>query len=93
MGIPDWVSVAIAVIVAISFYDPIKKFLIQLTDKYLFQKKEDEVFPEEKNFIEAHAGRWLPHLGRALAQAGDEVYAPIGELLAAAADDLAARLP
>jgi TorA maturation chaperone TorD/NAD-dependent dihydropyrimidine dehydrogenase PreA subunit len=36
----------------------------------------------ERRFIEAHAGRWLPQLGRALAQSGDEVYAPIGQLLA-----------
>ncbi len=36
----------------------------------------------ERGFIEKHAGRWLPELGRALARSGDEVYAPIGQLLA-----------
>ena len=33
-------------------------------------------------FIEVHAGRWLPQVGRALADSGDLVYAPIGRLLA-----------
>jgi ferredoxin len=42
----------------------------------------EEILPEEKKFIEDHAGRWLPSLGRALAQSGDEVYAPLGQLLA-----------
>lgn len=36
----------------------------------------------ERDFIAQHAGRWLPFLGRALARSGDEVYAPIGQLLA-----------
>jgi nitrate reductase assembly molybdenum cofactor insertion protein NarJ/ferredoxin len=36
----------------------------------------------ERDFITKHAGRWLPGLGRALARSGDEVYAPIGQLLA-----------
>jgi len=36
----------------------------------------------ERRFIETHAGRWLPQLGKALAHSGDEVYAPIGQLLA-----------
>lgn len=35
-------------------------------------------------FIQQHAGRWLPDLGRALARSGDEVYCPIGLLLTAA---------
>ncbi|MBI5051657.1 MAG: molecular chaperone TorD family protein, partial [Chloroflexi bacterium] len=43
---------------------------------------QDEILSEEKKFIEDHAGRWLPNLGRALAGSGDEVYAPIGQLLA-----------
>ncbi len=43
---------------------------------------QDEILPEEKKFIEDHAGRWLPQLGRALAGSGDDVYAPIGQLLA-----------
>lgn len=36
----------------------------------------------ERRFLEKHAGRWLPALGHALARSGDEVYAPIGKLLA-----------
>jgi TorA maturation chaperone TorD/ferredoxin-like protein FixX len=36
----------------------------------------------EQNFIKTHAGQWLPPLGRDLADSGDEVYAPIGQLLA-----------
>jgi len=36
----------------------------------------------ERDFLTRHAGRWLPDLGRALAWSGDEVYAPVGELLA-----------
>ena len=36
----------------------------------------------EKKFIKAHAGVWLPALGLGLATSGDEVYAPIGQLLA-----------
>jgi Pyruvate/2-oxoacid:ferredoxin oxidoreductase delta subunit/nitrate reductase assembly molybdenum cofactor insertion protein NarJ len=33
-------------------------------------------------FVKQHAGRWLPQLGRALAASGDDVYGPIGALLA-----------
>jgi ferredoxin len=36
----------------------------------------------ERAFLRKHAGRWLPHLGSALAATGDVVYAPIGHLLA-----------
>ena len=43
---------------------------------------EDSILSYERQFIEQHAGRWLPELGRALAHSGDEVYAPIGQLLA-----------
>ena len=35
----------------------------------------------EKEFLDRHALRWLPALGRALASSGDMVYAPIGQLL------------
>ena len=35
----------------------------------------------EKQFLEQH-GAWMIDLGRALAQSGDAVYAPIGQLLA-----------
>lgn len=37
---------------------------------------------DERLFAKNHADRWLPQLGRALARSGDEVYAPIGQLLA-----------
>ncbi len=40
----------------------------------------DSLF-NERQFIERHAGRWLPDVGRALARSGDVVYAPIGQLL------------
>jgi ferredoxin len=36
----------------------------------------------EQNFIKSHAGQWLPDLGRDLSDSGDEIYAPIGQLLA-----------
>ena len=36
----------------------------------------------ELGFIQRHAGRWMPQLGRALQASGDPVYAPIGQLLA-----------
>lgn len=39
-----------------------------------------------RRFLDAHALRWLPALGRGLAAAGDPVYAPIGGLLAEALD-------
>jgi TorA maturation chaperone TorD len=44
---------------------------------------QDNILPHEKQFIKQHAGRWLPELGRTLARSGDEVYGPIGQLLAA----------
>jgi TorA maturation chaperone TorD/ferredoxin-like protein FixX len=49
---------------------------------HLARLGQDEILPDEKKFIEDHAGRWLPRLGRALTGSGDEVYAPIGQLLA-----------
>jgi len=44
---------------------------------------QEAISPGEQQFIKQHAGRWLPELGRALARSGDEVYGPIGQLLAA----------
>ncbi|MBM4422044.1 MAG: hypothetical protein FJ030_01465 [Chloroflexi bacterium] len=41
-----------------------------------------EAVDTESEFLKKHAGRWLPELGRTLARSGDEVYAPIGQLLA-----------
>jgi len=35
----------------------------------------------ERQFIEKHAGRWLPALGQSLVHTQDLVYAPVGELL------------
>jgi TorA maturation chaperone TorD/NAD-dependent dihydropyrimidine dehydrogenase PreA subunit len=37
----------------------------------------------ERAFVQRHAGRWLPGLGRQLARTGDAVYGPIGMALAA----------
>jgi len=37
--------------------------------------------PQERQFLENHAG-WMIDLGHALSRSGDEVYAPIGALLA-----------
>ncbi len=36
----------------------------------------------ERRFLKEHAGKWLPDLGRDLADCGDAVYAPIGRMLA-----------
>jgi nitrate reductase assembly molybdenum cofactor insertion protein NarJ/Pyruvate/2-oxoacid:ferredoxin oxidoreductase delta subunit len=47
----------------------------------------------ERDFISKHAGRWLPGLGRALARSGDEVYAPIGQLLAEWVEECAEQRP
>ncbi len=49
---------------------------------HLARLGQNEILPDEKKFIETHAGCWLPNLGQALARSGDEVYAPIGQLLA-----------
>lgn len=46
----------------------------------------------ERDFIDQHAGRWLPALGRRMASSGDIVYAPIGALLAGWLKE-ATRLP
>lgn len=35
----------------------------------------------ERRFLAEHAGRWLPQLGQALSESGDEVYAAVGRLL------------
>ena len=36
----------------------------------------------EKSFLQQHAARWLPLLGKRMAASGDPVYAPVGQLLA-----------
>jgi ferredoxin len=49
---------------------------------FLGELAKQETAEWERGFIEKHAGRWLPQLGRALAASGDAVYAPIGQVLA-----------
>lgn len=57
-------------------------FLAYLTMQQVAEPdKKDEWRKVETSFIEQHAGRWLPALGRSLAATNDEVYAPIGNLL------------
>lgn len=41
IGLNERVSTAIAIMIAMLLYDPVKTFLVQVTDRYLFQKKED----------------------------------------------------
>jgi TorA maturation chaperone TorD/Pyruvate/2-oxoacid:ferredoxin oxidoreductase delta subunit len=47
---------------------------------FLLSSEEGEQY--EKQFLQSHAGRWMPELGHALANSCDPVYAPIGSLLA-----------
>ena len=47
----------------------------------------------EKEFLERHALRWLPALGRALAASGDLVYATVGHLLAGWLGEIDPRRP
>ena len=46
---------------------------------FLLSSKENKDY--EKQFLQDHAGRWMPELGHALANSCDPVYAPIGSLL------------
>ncbi len=41
----------------------------------------EESAQQEKQFLQNHAGRWMPELGHSLANSCDPVYAPIGSLL------------
>lgn len=41
IGMPEKVSTGIAIVIAMLLYDPTKTLLVRLTDRYLFQKKED----------------------------------------------------
>lgn len=41
IGINNSISMALSIAIAIFLYDPIRKFLVNVTDRYLFQKKED----------------------------------------------------
>jgi len=68
--LPDHVSLELAFLAYIADQQAITD---QLSDKWV------EI---EQDFIKTHAGQWLPALGRDLAESGDEVYAPIGQLLA-----------
>jgi TorA maturation chaperone TorD/ferredoxin len=58
-------------------------FLAHLAER---QAAEPSLAPKwkqlERLFIKKHAGQWLPALGRSLAASGDEVYGPIGALVA-----------
>ena len=47
---------------------------------FLLSSEENE--QHEKQFLQNHAGRWMPELGHALANSCDPVYGPIGSLLA-----------
>ena len=47
-----------------------------------FLISNEETAQGEKQFLQEHAGRWMPELGHALANSCDPVYAPIGSLLA-----------
>jgi nitrate reductase assembly molybdenum cofactor insertion protein NarJ/ferredoxin-like protein FixX len=58
---------------------------------FLAHTAEHDARAVEREFIAKHAGRWLPTLGRALARSGDEVYAPIGQLLAEWVEECAAH--
>jgi len=58
-------------------------FLAYLTERQSREPDQSRLWQKlERRFIAQHAGRWLPDLGRALAASGDEVYAPVGKLLA-----------
>jgi len=68
--LPDHISVELA-------------FLAYVANQQVVSDQGIETWVEtERNFIKTHASLWLPALGRDLADSGDEVYAPIGQLLA-----------
>src|SRR5450759_496065 len=68
--LPDHVSLELA-------------FLGYVANQQVISDQQSGIWGEiEQNFIKAHAGMWLPALGRDLADSGDEVYAPIGQMLA-----------
>jgi len=47
--------------------------------------------PQEKGFLDRHAA-WMIALGRALSRSGDQVYAPVGDLLADWLESALARI-
>ena len=49
---------------------------------HLCAAEQEEFSRFENDFLQKHALRWLPALGRALVSSGDRVYTPIGRLLA-----------
>lgn len=58
-------------------------FLAYLSEQQTAQPELAGQWKEiERGFIHNHAGRWLPALGRSLVCSNDEVYGPIGSLLA-----------
>ncbi len=48
---------------------------------HLSAAEQSEFARFENDFLQKHALRWLPDLGRALVSSGDMVYGPIGRLL------------
>lgn len=59
-------------------------FLAYVTNQQIAADQPSGAWVEiEQNFIKVHAGQWLPSLGSDLSASGDEVYSPIGQLLAA----------
>jgi TorA maturation chaperone TorD/ferredoxin len=58
-------------------------FLAYIANQQVGSNQHRRAWAEvEQTFISAHAGQWLPALGFDLAASGDEVYAPIGLLMA-----------
>lgn len=58
-------------------------FLAHIAEQQFLQPEQASLWVKlERRFIRQHAGRWLPNLGHRLARSGDDVYAPIGKLLA-----------
>ncbi|MBI3494996.1 GAF domain-containing protein [Candidatus Saccharibacteria bacterium] len=40
IAVPQTISMTVSILIAMTLYDPTRKFLVNVTDKYLFQKKE-----------------------------------------------------
>jgi TorA maturation chaperone TorD/Fe-S-cluster-containing hydrogenase component 2 len=58
-------------------------FLAHLAERQAAEPEYALVWQKlERSFIKKHAGQWLPALGRSLAASADEVYGPIGALMA-----------
>ncbi len=69
-------------------------FLAYIAQQQSISGEETRPWQEiERKFIQQHAGRWLPALGRDLAGSQDEVYAPIGQFLAGWLTNIAQPFP